>query len=318
MTRVRRRSALLVALLLLSVAPAQARAKTPQPVTGKVAVIQTMKGSVTVNGRPLGKKKRAVKMGATIDTTRGTVKIITTHGGGKTQYGTFSEGAFVLTQTRGSKPLTDLKLTGGDLSACPATAGGRIVGPTAAKRARRRLFGHAHGRFRTRGRSSSATVRGTKWVTEDTCAGTRTEDRQGEVLAQSDSLTYDLKHGQTVQILCDPNGQPPVSSLFCLAVLSEPASNVYGFGISTQSPDSSSYDLCITNPDGTQQCNTHPFDPADSQGFRSAGVGCVPGGGPGTYAAQWRIGDTFLAAPMTFVSTQPKDPSPFCVDGSGG
>ena len=47
-------------------------------------------------------------------------------------------------------------------------------------------------------------------------------------------------------------------------MLSQPAINVYGFGISTQSPDSPSYDLCITNPDGTQQCNTHPFDPAES------------------------------------------------------
>src|SRR5437763_3894835 len=178
MATVRRRPLGLLLPLLLLAPAAPAVAKAPKPITGRRAVVQTVKGRVTLNGHPLGKRPRAVKMGAKIDTTHGTVKIVTTHGGGKTQYGTFSEGAFVLTQTKGSKPLTDLKLAGGDFSACPVTAGGRIVGSTAAKRVRRRLFGHAHGRFRTRGRSSSATVRGTKWVTEDSCSGTRTDDRQ--------------------------------------------------------------------------------------------------------------------------------------------
>jgi hypothetical protein len=296
--------ALAIAALLVAAVPAGA---APTPVTGKRAVVQTVKGKVTVNGKRLGKKPRAVRMGAKIDTTHGTVKIVTTHGGGKTQFGTFSQGAFVLTQTKGKRPLTDLKLAGGDFKSC-ATAG-KVH---AARRTRRRLFGHAHGRFRTRGRNSSATVRGTKWVTEDTCAGTRTVDRQGSVIARSDSLTYDLKSGQTVQILCDPNGQPPVSSLYCLAVLSEPKINVYGFGISTESPDQPSYDLCITDPDGTRHCDTHKFDDADSSGFRSAGVGCVPGAGPGNYSVQWRIAGTDLATPLPFISTAPRDPNPFC------
>jgi hypothetical protein len=300
--------ALAVAALLVTALPAHA---APKPVTGKRAVVQTVKGKVTVNGRPLGKKPRAVRMGAKIDTTRGTVKLVTTKGGGKTQFGTFSQGAFVLGQTKGKKPLTDLKLAGGDFSGC---ASGRKV--RAAKRSRRRLFGHAHGRFRTRGRHSSATVRGTKWVTEDTCEGTRTQDMEGEVVAKSESLTYDLKSGETVQILCDPDGQPPVSSLFCLAVLSQPKKNVYGFGIATESPDVANYDLCITDPDGAEQCNTYAFSDADPSGFRSAGVGCVPGGGPGPYSVRWRLNGTDLAMPIPFTSTQPKDPSPFCTDGS--
>jgi hypothetical protein len=299
--------ALAIAALLVAAAPAGA---APKPVTGKRAVVQTVKGKVTVNGKRLGKNPRAVRMGAKVDTTHGTVKIVTTHGGGKTQFGTFSQGAFTMTQTKGSHPLTDLKLAGGDFSGCGAAAAGQ--GVHAARRTVRRLFGHAHGRFRTRGRNSSATVRGTKWDTVDTCAGTRTVDRQGEVLAQSDNLTYDLKSGQTVQILCDPNGQPPVSSLYCLAVLSEPKINVYGFGISTQSPDQSSYDLCITDPDGTRHCDTHAFPDADSSGFRSAGVGCVPGGGPGDYSVQWRLAGTDLATPLPFTSTAPRDPNPFC------
>jgi hypothetical protein len=293
---------------LVLAAPAQA---APEPVTGKRAVVQTVKGKVTVNGTRLGKKPRAIRMGAKIDTTHGTVKIVTTHGGGKTQFGTFSQGAFVLTQTKGKRPLTDLKLAGGDFKSC---ASGQKV--HAARRTRRRLFGHAHGRFRTRGRNSSATVRGTKWVTEDTCAGTRTLDREGEVLAKSDTSTYDLKRGQSVQIICDPDGQPPVSSLYCLAVLSKPKINIFAFGISTESPDVANYDLCIVNPDQTQRCDTYPFPDPDAGGFRSAGVGCVPGGGPGTYTVQWRLNGTYLGEPIPFTSTQPKDPQPFCTDGS--
>jgi hypothetical protein len=300
--------ALAIAAVLVATAAPAAQAAPPKPITGKRAIVKTVKGKVTVNGRRLGTTPRAVRIPVKIDTTHGTVKIVTTKSKGKTQFGTFSQGAFVLTQTKGGKPLTDLKLAGGNFSDCaPAQKTAH-----AAKRSRRRLFGHAHGRFRTRGRSSTATVRGTKWMTEDTCEGTRTKDMEGEVVAKSDGLSYNLKTGETVQILCDPDGQPPVSSLFCLAVLSQPKINVYGFGIATDSPDVSSYDLCITNPDGTEQCDTHAFSDADESGFRSAGVGCVPGGGPGLYSVRWRLNGTDLAKPIPFTSTQPKDPEPFC------
>jgi hypothetical protein len=301
-----------VGVLLLWVLPAHA---SPRPVTGKRAVVSRVTGKVTVKLPGSGKavrltRARAIPMGSTIDAVAGTVKLVTTKGGGKTQFGTFSKGAFAITQSKGSRPLTDLKLVGGDFGACGAGAAGRQV--HAARRTVRRLFGHAHGRFRTRGRNSTATVRGTKWDTVDTCSGTRTVDREGKVIAQSDNLTYDLKSGETVQILCAPNGQPPVSALYCLAVLSQPKINVYGFGISTESPDQSSYDLCITDPDGTQHCDAHQFSDADSSGFRSAGVGCVPGGGPGDYTVQWRIAGTDLATPLPFTSTAPRDPNPFC------
>ena len=46
----------------------------------------------------------------------------------------------------------------------------------------RKLWGRdGGGRFRTRGRSSSATVRGTVWLTEDRCDGTRVVVREGAV-----------------------------------------------------------------------------------------------------------------------------------------
>jgi hypothetical protein len=43
------------------------------------------------------------------------------------------------------------------------------------------LRSNAHGRFRTRGRYSASTVRGTNWGTRDRCDGTLTIVRRGTV-----------------------------------------------------------------------------------------------------------------------------------------
>ena len=49
----------------------------------------------------------------------------------------------------------------------------------------RRLWGHDRGgRFRTFGRHSQATVRGTRWLTADTCAGTLTFVKRGAVVVR--------------------------------------------------------------------------------------------------------------------------------------
>ena len=45
----------------------------------------------------------------------------------------------------------------------------------------RRLRGNARGRFRTRGRYSAATVRGTKWTVTDRCDNTLTKVTRGRV-----------------------------------------------------------------------------------------------------------------------------------------
>jgi hypothetical protein len=49
------------------------------------------------------------------------------------------------------------------------------------KRKANRLWAHAHGRFRTRGHGSSATVRGTIWSVTDYCGRTVTTVREGLV-----------------------------------------------------------------------------------------------------------------------------------------
>jgi ferric-dicitrate binding protein FerR (iron transport regulator) len=75
----------------------------------------------------------------------------------------------------------------------------------AARRKKRRLWGDGSGRFRTKGSYSSATVRGTKWLTQDSCAGTLTRVRRGKVAVRDfvKRKTVNLKKGQ--QYVARPN-----------------------------------------------------------------------------------------------------------------
>ena len=58
---------------------------------------------------------------------------------------------------------------------------------TAAKKPKtRKLWGDGKGKFRTKGKYSAATVRGTKWLVSDTCTSTRTTVRQGSVSVRDD------------------------------------------------------------------------------------------------------------------------------------
>ena len=55
----------------------------------------------------------------------------------------------------------------------------------------RKLWGKGKGSFRTEGRRSSATVRGTWWLVEDRCDGTFTRVRQGTVDVRDFALQQD-------------------------------------------------------------------------------------------------------------------------------
>ena len=86
------------------------------PVLGKSVVAGVVSGTVLIKGRN-GKFRRlradeAIPVGSTVDATKGRVHITSAAGGGKTQAGDFYKGAFVITQTRGSKPITQLALSG--------------------------------------------------------------------------------------------------------------------------------------------------------------------------------------------------------------
>jgi hypothetical protein len=156
----------------------------PPPVTGKAVNAQTKSGTVKIKlpGKEayvvLGPGQQ-IPTGTVVDTTHGRVTLTTAVGGG-TQQADFYDGLFKVTQSRGGKPLTTLALTG------PKPTCTRARAASAAKRKvkTRKLWGSGHGAFRTQGQFSSATVRGTTWLTQDSCAGTLTRVTHGVVQVQ--------------------------------------------------------------------------------------------------------------------------------------
>ena len=154
----------------------------PPPQIGRSVGVEPTGGTVVVHppGEDPAKLSAgdAIPVGSVVDTTHGTVSLTAAaDADGKTQTAQFHGGVFKVAQTGGSRPLTELVLTaplscgGGDGAARTAASGSSS----------RRLWGSGHGRFRTRGRGSSATVRGTIWLTEDRCDGTFTRVKRGIV-----------------------------------------------------------------------------------------------------------------------------------------
>lgn len=134
-----------------------------------------------------------VPVGATLDSRRGELELTSAaNTRGRTQAGRFASGAFQIRQIRvrrarsqrrraGSTRLsTDLVLAGGSFrQQCRRT--GKPDPAPAGKGVVRRLRSNAQGRFRTVGRTSVSTVRGTVWITADRCDGTLTTVRAGAV-----------------------------------------------------------------------------------------------------------------------------------------
>ena len=144
--------------------------------------------------RPGGRWRRLAGTGAelpvgtSIDTRRGRIALTTAARNGTKQTGTFGGGLMQVRQPRRARGRVDIHLRGGDFSRCARRAGRSGAGANASYIRRdpvRRLWGHDRGgRFRTFGRHSQATVRGTRWLTADTCAGTLTFVRRGAVVVR--------------------------------------------------------------------------------------------------------------------------------------
>jgi hypothetical protein len=130
------------------------------------------------------KEARQIPVGAFVNTRRGRIRLQTA---GKSatsrQTGTFFGGVFQVLQARkgSSKGLTSLKLKGSSFRRCGKASSGQARATASIVR---RLRARARGRFRTRGRHSAATVRGTTWVTVDRCDGTLTSVKQGRVVVR--------------------------------------------------------------------------------------------------------------------------------------
>jgi len=132
----------------------------------------------------------SIPVGSILDARKGTVALSSALPGDDTQTGTFHGGLFEVRQPAGARGMTELVLRG-PLPTC--TGGGARAAAASARRPPRGLWGRDdHGRFRTRGSNSVATVRGTAWYVEDRCDGTLTRVSKGSVSVR------DLRRQRTV------------------------------------------------------------------------------------------------------------------------
>jgi hypothetical protein len=165
--------------------PTASPTPTPTPVPGQSVVAKPVKGTIKIK-RPGTNTfieldaTQGIPVGSTVDTRLGTVQLTALQKpGGKTETANFFDGLFKLTQTRTTTDLTLVE----PLAPCPKSA--RASAVAAKKKPKtRQLWGDGHGSFRTRGQYSAATVRGTKWFVQDSCAGTLTRVAQGVVSVQ--------------------------------------------------------------------------------------------------------------------------------------
>jgi streptogramin lyase len=131
----------------------------------------------------LGESGSELPIGSRIDARGGSVTLTTEDSREAIHSGTFGGGVFSVTQPRLARGRVDIHLRGGRFSRCRRGREGEAS--AAAVRRVRRLWGRDHGgRFRTHGRHSHATVRGTRWLTEDRCGGTFTRVTEGSVVVR--------------------------------------------------------------------------------------------------------------------------------------
>ncbi len=162
-----------------TVAPTPTVTPTPEPTPqfNQTVVVEPAGGTVEVC--PKGGKcftltaGQPIPMGSTVNTKKGAVELTSISApGAPPQKAVFSEGIFRISQ-RGD--ITELKLTE-PLAPCSKRARAAAKKPKS-----RKLWGKGSGKFRTVGNYSAATVRGTRWLTQDSCSGTLTRVTEGVV-----------------------------------------------------------------------------------------------------------------------------------------
>lgn len=77
--------------------------------------------------------------------------------------------------------VAELRLTGGNFASCSKRA---LASFATKKKPVRRLWGKGKGSFRTKGRYASSTVRGTWWLTADTCTSTLVQVKEGSMVVR--------------------------------------------------------------------------------------------------------------------------------------
>jgi hypothetical protein len=172
---------------------------TPQPVFRRSVSVKPTKGTVKVKLPGTNRyvdleSLDTIPLGASIDVRKGRVRLYSARDRrGTVQAASFYSGVFRVVQ-RGS--VTELQLRG-PKPRCGSRASASAAGEKKSKRKKarkRRLWGSGRGRFRTRGRFSAATVRGTRWLVEDSCRSTTTRVKQGVVTVR------DFKRKRTIRL----------------------------------------------------------------------------------------------------------------------
>jgi hypothetical protein len=153
------------------------------PVAGEIVNAEPARGTVRIK-LPNRRRFRVLRegdqlpVGTVVDTLNGRVTLFAAaNKKGGTSESDFYDGIFKLSQTKGSKPITVLKLVE-KLTGCKSKKQANVA---AKKKKKRRLWGNGSGRFRTRGKHSAATVVGTKWLVQDRCKSTLTRVVRGRV-----------------------------------------------------------------------------------------------------------------------------------------
>jgi streptogramin lyase len=167
---------------------ASTASSAPRPALAKRVVVRPLSGTIRI--RVPGSTRyqtlrdaRAIPVGALVDAAAGRLTLTSAlDARGRTQTGTFWGGTFRVRQSRGARGMTEIVLAGRR----PASCGNARVAAVSAKRKRPRgVWGSdRHGRFRTRGSNSVATVRGTRWYVEERCDGTFTKVTSGSVVVR--------------------------------------------------------------------------------------------------------------------------------------
>ena len=199
-------------------------APLPPPVPGKSVNVQVVSGQVLIRRPGSGRARQAgpakgfvpltgaanVPVGSQLDTSKGRVALTSAAdtGGAKTQTSDFYQGIFAVKQSvpkkKPKKPkalVTDLVMKGEiPRSQCAPLKGARSAADEATKKKKGpksvlgKLWGSGKGKFRTDGKYSAATVRGTIWLVEDRCEGTFTKVTRGTVQVR------DLKRKKTITV----------------------------------------------------------------------------------------------------------------------
>ena len=187
-----------------------APAAAPRPHKGRSVTVVAERGTILV--RVPGSRRYVligslteIPLGSIIDARKGRARITTEVDArtGRTQSSLFYDWFFRILQTKGSRPITEARLVKGSFAGCTprrarpasiapssiaavAAAAGELRAQSAAKRKRskrkvRQLWGRGNGSFRTGGKRSSATVRGTWWLVQDRCDATITRVKVGRV-----------------------------------------------------------------------------------------------------------------------------------------